>query len=138
MSVYCFWCLIATWQPLFNKPLWPWYISVSSSKYATHTDFVTHVNKSMPNDLILLHCIIKYVFKNRYKLEEFAFPWTKLPAVVQCFDRRVWEIFKQVRRVAKQPFSLHWKQHEHERSIFDSARNEFFHHPPTSRTSWCA
>jgi len=58
--------------------------------------------------------------------------------IVQFFDRSVWEISKQARIVSKQPFSLHWKQHEHEWSIFDSARIEFFHHPPTSRTSWCA
>jgi len=38
-------------------------LSTILSQYATHTDFVSHVDKLMSNDLSLLHCSIRYSYK---------------------------------------------------------------------------
>jgi len=43
----------------------------------------------MPNDLILLHCIIKYLSKNKYKLEEIIFPWAKQPGIAAMSEKRI-------------------------------------------------
>jgi len=44
-------------------------LSLPLSQYATHIDFVSHVDKLMSNDLSLLHCNIRLLHKNIDKLE---------------------------------------------------------------------
>ena len=47
-------------------------LSLPLSQYATHTDFVGHIDKLMSNDLSLLHCNIRSLYKNIDKLEEIV------------------------------------------------------------------
>jgi len=49
-------------------------LSLLLSQHATHTDFRSHVGRLMSNDLSLLHCNIRYLYKNIDKLEEIVFP----------------------------------------------------------------
>jgi len=44
-------------------------LSLSLSQYAAHTDYVSHVDKLMSNDLSLLHCNIRSLHKNIDKLK---------------------------------------------------------------------
>jgi len=52
------------------------------SQYATHTYFVSHVDKLMSNELSLLHCNIRSLYKNIDKLEEIVIPCSKPPAII--------------------------------------------------------
>jgi len=47
------------------------------SQYATYSDFGRHVDKLMSNDLFLLHCNIRCLYKNIDKLEEIVSPCSK-------------------------------------------------------------
>jgi len=61
------------------------------SQYATHTDFVNHVDKLMSNDLSLLHCNIRSLYKNIDKLEEIVTPSSNPPAIIALSETRIKE-----------------------------------------------
>jgi len=47
-------------------------LSLPLSQYATHTNFVSMLISLMSNDLSLLHCNIRSLYKNIGKLEEIV------------------------------------------------------------------
>ena len=58
---------------------------------ATHTDFVNHIDKLMSNDLSLLHCNIRSLYKNMDNLEEIVTPCSKSPDVIALSETRIKE-----------------------------------------------
>jgi len=66
-------------------------VSLPLSQYATHTDFVSHVYKLMSNDLSLLHCNIRSLYKNIDKLEEIVSPSSKIPDIIVLLEIRIKE-----------------------------------------------
>jgi len=66
-------------------------LSLPFSQYATHTDFVSHIDKLMSNDLSLLHCNIRSLYKNMDKLEEIVTPCSKPPDIIALSETRIKE-----------------------------------------------
>ena len=66
-------------------------LSLPLSQYATHTDFVSHVDKLMSNDLSLLHCSIRSLYKYIGKLEEIVTPCSKPPDIIALSETRIKE-----------------------------------------------
>ena len=64
-------------------------LSLPLSQYATHTDFVSHIDKLMSKDLSLLHCNIRSLYKNMDKLEEIVTPCSKPPDMIALSDTRI-------------------------------------------------
>jgi len=64
-------------------------LSLPLSQYATHTDFVSHVDKLMSIDLSLLHCNIRSLYKNIDKLEEIVTPCSKPPDIIALSEARI-------------------------------------------------
>ena len=65
-------------------------LSLPFSQYATHTDFVSHIDKLM-SDLSLLHCNIRFLYKNMDKLEEIVTPCSKPPDIIALSEARIKE-----------------------------------------------
>jgi len=57
-------------------------------QYATHTDFMSFVDKLMSNNLPLLHCNIRSLCKNIDKLEEIIFSCSKLPDIIALSETK--------------------------------------------------
>jgi len=66
-------------------------LSIPLSQYATHTDFVSHVDMLMSNDLSLLHCNIRSLYKNVDKLEEIVSLCAKPPDSIALSETRIKE-----------------------------------------------
>jgi len=66
-------------------------LSLPLSQYATHTDFVSHIDKLMSNDLSLLHCDIWSLSKNMDKLDEIVTPCSKPPDIIALSETRIKE-----------------------------------------------
>jgi len=66
-------------------------LSLPLSQYATHTDFVNHIDKLMSNDLSLLHCNIRSLYKSMDKLEEIVTPCSKPPDIIALSETRIKE-----------------------------------------------
>ena len=66
-------------------------LSLSLSQYATYTDFVSHIDKLMSNDLSLLHCNIRSLYKNMDKLEEIVTPCSRRPDIITLSQTRIKE-----------------------------------------------
>jgi len=66
-------------------------LSLPLSQYATHADFVSHTDKLMSNDLSLLHCKIRSLYKNTEKLEEIVTPCSKPPDIIALSETRIKE-----------------------------------------------
>jgi len=66
-------------------------LSLPLSQHATHTDFVCHVDKLMSNDLSLLHCNIRSLYKNMDKLDEIVAPCSKPPDIIALSETRIKE-----------------------------------------------
>jgi len=66
-------------------------LSLPLSQHATHTDFVSHSDKLMSNDLSLLHCNIMSLYKNMDKLEEIVTPCSKPPDIIALSENRIKE-----------------------------------------------
>jgi len=64
-------------------------LSLPLSQYATHTDFASHIDKLMPNDLSLLHCNIRSLYKNMDKLEEIVTPCSNPPDIIALSETRI-------------------------------------------------
>jgi len=66
-------------------------LSLPLSQYATHTDFVSHIDKLMSDDLSLLHCNIRSLYKNMDKHEEIITPCSKPPDIIALSETRIKE-----------------------------------------------
>jgi len=64
-------------------------LSLPLLQYATHTDFVSHVDKLMSHDLSLLHCNIRSLCKDIDKLEEIVTPCSKPPDIIALSETRI-------------------------------------------------
>jgi len=64
-------------------------LSIPLSQYATYSDFVIHVDNLMPNDLSLLHCSIRSLYKQIDKLEEILTPYPKPPDIIALSETRI-------------------------------------------------
>jgi len=74
-------------------------LSLPLSQYATHTDFVSHIDKLMSNDLSLLHYNIRSLYKNVDKLQEIVTPCSKPPDIIALSETRI----KETSIIAKLP-----------------------------------
>ena len=66
-------------------------LSLPLSQYAAHADFVSHIDKLMSNDLSLLHCNIRSLYKNMDKLEEIVTPCSKPTDIIALSETRIKE-----------------------------------------------
>jgi len=66
-------------------------LSLPLSQYATHTDFASHIDKLMSNDLSLLHRNIRSLYKNIDELEEIVTPCSKPPDIIALSETRIKE-----------------------------------------------
>jgi len=66
-------------------------LSLPLSQCATHTDFASYFDTLLSNDLSLLYCNIRSLYKNRDKLEEIVPPCSKPPDIIALSETRVKE-----------------------------------------------
>jgi len=66
-------------------------LSLPLSQFAAHTDFVSHVDKLMSNDLSLLHSTTRSLYKNIDKLEEIVTPSSNPPGIIALSETRIEE-----------------------------------------------
>jgi len=62
-------------------------LSLPLSQYATHTDFVSHFDKLISNDLSFLHCNIRSLYKNIDKLENIISTLCKTTRYYSAFTK---------------------------------------------------
>ena len=65
-------------------------LSLPLSQYATHTDFVSHIDKLMSKYLSLPHCNMS-LYKNMDKLEEIVTSCSKPPDIIALSGTRIKE-----------------------------------------------
>jgi len=63
-------------------------LSPFSSQYVKYTDFTSYVNKLISNDLSLLHCNVRSLYKNIDKLDKIVSLCSKLTDIIVLSEKR--------------------------------------------------